>query len=323
METIILTLDKIVTSMPQFGIAFLLLLLGKVFYDRTTSYQFNDELTTKDNPAFGVCLAGYLIGLSLAMSGALFGTGWSLKENLLTVLVGGLAALLLMRLSVFINDKLILYKFSIDKEMIQDRNLGTGFVVAGSCLATGFMLNGVLTGESSSFLLGIRDIAVYFVFGQLVLVVGGLVFQAITKYDLYKIIEQDNNIPAGISFGGFLTALGIIVRASLAGATSNFAEELTIMVIISAVGLSLLVIARVIADKVFLPASPLSKEVAVDKNPAAGAIAAACFICIAVLLSSAIRPNEMVYESTVEESVMEIPIENEQVTIGKAVKGEK
>jgi len=303
MDAIMVTLQKVVTSMPQFGMAFVILLLGKVFYDYTTPYHFNEELTTKDNPAFGVCLSGYLIGLGIAMSGALFGAEWSLRENILIVLVGGIAAIILMRLSVFINDKLILYKFSIDKEMIQDRNLGTGFVVAGSCLATGLMLNGVLTGESASFLIGVRDIIVYFAIGQLILVLGGLVFQMMTSYDVQKVIGRDNNIPAGISFGGFLVALGIIIRTGLAGAGSNLLEEIGTIIVIAVVGIVLLAITRIIADKVFLPASPLSKEVATDKNSAAGAIAAACFICIAILLAAAINPNQGIISEEVNTTV--------------------
>ena len=52
----------------------------------------------------------------------------------------------------------------------------------------------------------------------------------------------------------------------------------------------LLVLSRVIVDKVFLPESPLSKEVETDRNPAAGALAAASFIIIALLFTAAINP---------------------------------
>ena len=155
------TFGIVVDRMPNFGVVFVLLLLAKLFYDKTTSYQFDEELTEKDNAAFGVCLAGYLVGVGIALVGALFGTGDSLGEDMITLLIGGVATILLMRLGVLINDRLILWRFSVDKEVIQDRNVGTGFVVAGSCVATGFMLNGVLSGESSSLLGGIIDIVVY------------------------------------------------------------------------------------------------------------------------------------------------------------------
>jgi len=280
-----------VGRMPNFAVIFALLLLAKVFYERTASYQFDEELTEKDNPAFGVCLAGYLVGVAIALVGALFGTGDSLGPDMITLLIGGVATILLMRLGVLVNDKLILRKFSIDKELIQDRNVGTGFVVAGSCVATGFVLNGVLSGESDSLLGGILDIAIYWTVGQAVLVVGALVFQLITSYDVHKVIEEDDNIAAGISFGGFLAALGIITGGALAGATGNLGEEIAITLVLAAVGIFFLICARFIADRVLLPRSPLSKEVAVDRNPAAGAIAAACFIATALLLSASLNPG--------------------------------
>ena len=280
-----------VGRMPNFAVIFALLLLAKVFYERTTSYQFDEELTEKDNPAFGVCLAGYLVGVAIALVGALFGTGDSLGQDMITLLIGGVATILLMRLGVLVNDKLILWRFRIDKELIQDRNVGTGFVVAGSCVATGFVLNGVLSGESDSLLGGILDIAIYWTVGQAILVLGALVFQLITSYDVHQVIEEDDNMSAGISFGGFLAALGIITGGALAGATGNLGEEIAITLVLATVGIFFLICARIIADRVLLPRSPLSKEVAVDRNPAAGAIAAACFISTALLLSAALNPG--------------------------------
>ena len=48
-----------------------------------------------------------------------------------------------------------------------------------------------------------------------------------------------------------------------------------------------------IADKVLLPGSPLAKEVAEDQNPAAGAVAAASFLLVAVLFAGAVNPGEI------------------------------
>lgn len=309
MDSVLATLDTVVAAMPNFAAIFVLLLLAKLFYDKTTPYGFDEELVEKDNAAFGVCLAGYLVGVGIALTGALFGTGGDLGEDMVTLLIGGVATILLMRLSVLINDKLILRHFSVDKELIQDRNVGTGFVVGGSCVATGFMLNGVLSGQSSTLAAGIVDIGIYWAVGQAILIVGSLVFQLITSYDIHKVIEDDDNVAAGISFGGFLVALGIITRGALAGATSNLGEEILTTLIFAAFGILFLVCGRIIADRVFLPRSSLSKEVAVDRNPAAGAIAAACFICVALLLSTAINPGATPELEEGEETVVETVVE--------------
>jgi len=44
-------------------------------------------------------------------------------------------------------------------------------------------------------------------------------------------------------------------------------------------------------DRVFLPKSPLSKEIAVDRNAAAGAMAAASFIIVAIIFAASVSPN--------------------------------
>jgi uncharacterized membrane protein YjfL (UPF0719 family) len=93
---------------------------------------------------------------------------------------------------------------------------------------------------------------------------------------------------AGLSFGGFLVAIGIITKVSLTGASSNILTEIVTTTMLATSGLFLLVLVRIIADRVILPSSKLSKEVAVDKNVAAGAVAAASFVSVALAFSYAV-----------------------------------
>jgi len=290
-EAVTSSLSQVFSILPFFGLLFVALYLGKLVYDKTTSYHFDDELTNKDNPAFGAHLALYMVGLAIALTGVLFGASTdveNLGREFGSMAIYAALAIILVRLSVWVNDRCILNKFSIEKEMIQDRNVGTAFVVGGSCVATGLIINGAMTGFSEGILQGIRDVVIYFAVGQVILIAGSHVFQAITSYDVHQVIEHDNNVAAGISFGGFLVALGIITRASLVGASSDILAEIVTTLIIAAIGIVILVAARVIADRVILPKSPLSKEVAVDKNAGAAAVAASVFICLALVFSAAI-----------------------------------
>ena len=158
-------------------------------------------------------------------------------------------------------------------------------------IATGLMLSGVLSGTSGSLMLLIRDVMIYWAAGQLILIIDGLVFQAITRYDVHKSIEDDANPAVGISFGSFLVAQGLITRTALTGAGSDLGRELLITAVIAGSGLILLLVGRVIADKVFLPHGALSQEVAEHKNTAAAVIAAAAFLVIAILFSTAANPG--------------------------------
>ena len=63
-------LNRIGWSLPLFLIAFAALWLAKAVYQKTEAFGFNDQLTDKDNPAFGTVLAGYLLGVTFALTGA-------------------------------------------------------------------------------------------------------------------------------------------------------------------------------------------------------------------------------------------------------------
>ena len=291
MQIMIDSVTEILAKMPNFGFLLIGLILSKYFFDLTTKFKFDTELTENDNPAFGVALAGYLFGSGIALSGAVFGAGISLKEDAVHIAIMSVMVIFLMRVSVLINDWAILYKFSISKELIEDKNVGTGFVLAGGSIATGCMLNGALSGQSETFAAGLIDIIIFWSIGQVILMVGGIIFQAITHYDIHEVIGKDHNLAAGLSFGGFLTAQGVIIRNALYGASSNIAEEVIITGVFAVFGIILLIITRIIVDRVFLPKSPLSKEIAVDRNAAAGAMAAASFIIVAIIFAASVSPN--------------------------------
>jgi uncharacterized membrane protein YjfL (UPF0719 family) len=292
MDAILHTLERLLTILPTLAAGVVILYLGKLLFAWTVPYKFQEQLIHKDNPAFGVAFLGYMVGLAIAISGSLLVRG-NVLDDLTDLAVGGAVSIVLMRLSIFINHRLILYKFNVDKELIEDRNVGTAFVVAGSSLATGLLLNGVMQGDSSPMLgvplLGaVRDMVVYWLLGQAILVAGGLVFNRLAGYDVQKEIGTDHNLPAGINCGGLLVALGIIIRASLIGADSNLLVESAITFISAAAGILLLVLIQVIVSHLFFSKSPFAHEVVKDKNPAAGAISAACAIGVAILLAAAL-----------------------------------
>lgn len=287
------TLDQVLNAMPLFATVFLLAFAAKWIFQKTTRYCIDDELTTRDNPAFGIAFGGYITGVAIALSGALFPwQGVTLGAELLTIALFGALAAMLMRLSLWINDRAILHSFCIEKELVTDHNYGTGFVVAGSSIATGFMLRGVMAGFSDSLATGLRDTVIYFAVGQLVLIAGGWVYARTAPYDVHDEIEK-NNHAAGISFGGYLAALGYIVSVALTGATSDWVDEVITALVIAVIGMVLLVTARVIADYFLLPRSPLAKEVAEDKNMAAGVMAATSFLLVAILFAGSMNPQRL------------------------------
>lgn len=307
-DVLLSSINHVLMGLPAFAAALLLAAFARWIFGRTSVFRIDEELVDRDNPAAGVAFAGYIAGVAIAISGAVYPANEvALLSAVLTVIVFGAIAALLMRLSLWINDHAILYRFSIAKELVKDRNAGTGFVVAGSSIATGFMLRGVLSGFSASVWMALRDIAIYFVVGQAVLVAGGWVYTRFAGYDVQKEIGDHDNVAAGISFGGYLVALGYITSTALEGASSQWASEIVTSLVLAVFGTIFLVLVRVLVDVLLLPKSPLAKEVAVDRNSAAGAVAAAAFVLVAVLFSASVQPDRAAVPALVDHAPLEAP----------------
>lgn len=260
-------LNNLVVSGIYLVCAFVLFWVGKLVYDWTTpSYRVREELVEKDNAALAVAMVGYYLGLVLAIGGVLSGPSLGLEEDLIDVMIFGPLSIVLMNLSRLINDRLILHGFSIREEIIRDQNVGTGAVVCASYIATGLVIYGVVSGELGT----VFTTVVFWLLGQGVLVVGGLVYEWITPYGIHAEIEQDN-AAAGVAFAGALVGLGNIVRHAVTGDFISWEVDLQGFVGYAAVGLVLLPIVRMATDRVLLPGRRLSDEIANQEKPNVGA----------------------------------------------------
>jgi uncharacterized membrane protein YjfL (UPF0719 family) len=287
MDALLGSLAAMLALVPYLLFALVLFFLGKLVFDLTTpGIQDDKELSERRNPAFAVFWAGYMLGLALAISGALLRLGPSIWENLVDIGTSGVAAILLLRLSMVLGDRLILRDFDANKEIVGDRNLGAGFAFAGLFVASGLVIAGVMTGRSDSWLGMVRDIAVYWATGQIFIVGSWFVFRLLARYDVHKSIAEDNNAAVGISLGGFFAAMGVILKAALTNAGSDLGAELLVTLVVGLVGLLFLALARALTTLVLLPRVGLGSEVAVERNVAAGAVSAVSYVASALLLGA-------------------------------------
>jgi uncharacterized membrane protein YjfL (UPF0719 family) len=262
-----------------FGLAYVflgvvILVVAKIVKDLLTSYKIDEELTQKDNTALALSLAGYFAGVIIVFIGAAAGddiTASALKRDELLKIVGhdtlwALAGIVALNIGRLVVDKLVLYKFSTKKEIVEDRNAGAGAVEAGCYIATGLIISGAISGDGG----GWWSALAFFALGQLTLVVFGFFYQLITSYDIHEEIEKDN-VAAGVSLGSGMVAIGIILFRATSGNFENWAENLTEYGIVSVIGFVAMIVLMKITDYVFLPKSTLAHEIVEDRN-----IGAAC-----------------------------------------------
>lgn len=264
-----------------------IIFLGRGFYRFVRKVQVEKEVMA-GNTALSVALAGYLLGLGIAASGGLLvdADGW--HKSLMIGLVG-LVSMALLEVSLFINDNFILSHFR-NMEEIQKNNLGVAFIEAGGCVATGLMINGVMSGKAEGLVEKAMFAGIYWAIGQAILVLGSYFFRPICGYHLDDDLGSDRNAAAGLSFGGFLVSLGIVIQSAMHGVSTEFFPEIATIGVFFVIGFAMLIIGKILLARVLMPSGRMFKEIDENGNTGAAALSAVGYICIAVVFAASISP---------------------------------
>jgi uncharacterized membrane protein YjfL (UPF0719 family) len=261
-----MTLDTLILALVYLVSAYILFWLGKVVFDRIhTEFHVNEELLEKDNAALALTLAGYYFGLVLAIGGVIVGPSYGLLDDIIDLFLYGPLAIVLLNISTVINDKLILYQFNNNTEIIRDHNAGTGVVAGAVYVATGPILFGAISGEGGT----IWTALAFWGLGQVVLVITGLIYEWITPYSIHEQIEQDN-VAVGVSFAGALIGMGNIIRYAVSGDFQAWVENLTTFTAYALFGLVAMPAIRLATDKILLPGASITAKLVEQDNPHLG-----------------------------------------------------
>lgn len=288
-------------------LGFLVLTLAKIAKDFLTPYKVDEQLTQKDNPALGLSMTGYFLGVVIIFLGALCESEEGLESysfsaygsDLLEVFLYSLGGILLLNLSRVIVDKLILRHFSTKKEIIEDRNTGTGAVEFGNYVASGLIIAGALNGEilvdlggevagaaeaaGPAWWMGPWLALLFFLLGEVGLVLFVFFYQLFTRYNIHAEIEKDNTA-AGVALAGNMIAIGVILLKGLKGDFIGYAANITNFAVYAVAGCILLFLVRWIADLFMLPGATFDEEISKDRNLSAAWIESAVVIGSACII---------------------------------------
>ena len=261
------------------------LLVAKVAQDLITRYSISQQVTGENNAALGLSMAGYYLGVVLVFVGALYqplsvvrdedwaptsATYWG---EVLEVAVYALVGIVVLNAARIVVDRLVLHRFATEKEIVEDRNTGTGAVEFGVYLATGLVIAGSIAGtgstEAGGTEVGVLDSAVrslvFLGLGMIVLILYSLFYQLTTSYDIHDEIERDNTA-VGVALAGNLIAMGLVTFKAVFGEFVGWPESLAGFLVFAVLGFVLLFTVRQIADIVLLPGAKLQQELSADRN---------------------------------------------------------
>ncbi len=274
-------LDQMLRGFTYLAVVLVLLVIGKLVYDGLhRRFVLRTELVEKDNLAVALAVAGYYLGLVIVLGGVVSGpASFNMFDDVIGLVIFGVLGIVLLNLSAWINDKVVFSKFDNEKEIVEDRNAGMGAVEGGNYVAVGLITAGAMSGEG-----GLLPGLVFWVLGLVALIVAGLLYDKITSYDLHEQIEKDN-VAVGVAFAGVLVGFGNIIRLAGDGDFVSWNESLTEFGYYTLVGLILLPLIRIFADKVLLPGASLSDELVQDRpNLGAGFIEAVSYLAASMLI---------------------------------------
>ena len=294
----LIEIDSFMDAVHLTGAAYVLLLLivllvARKVFDLASPYQLAEELTSHDNKAIALSFGGFLFGAGLIVQTVLSHDSHSLPGStdnaqdsflflfdLLSTTLWSFLGIILLLVARFINDKLLLSTFDNTKELVTDRNLGTGAVECGSFVGSAVMIQAALSGSESQFFVSLLATLVFFALGQAGFIAFGLIFQKVARFDLHGEIEKDN-VAAGVSFGLNLIAIGVLLSGYLKSADSALGF------LIWFVFATLIILAcRYFVDKVILPGDLLDEEISRDQNWGAGLVEGLCSIALAIIVTA-------------------------------------
>ena len=278
----------------------IVLLLAKVVRSAVTRHREDEEVVQRQNLAEALRLSGYLIGVVLVFVGAVYqpahlalieaGIGFDAQFGLdvLRVFLYSLAGIVVLNLLRISMDKLVLYKFDVEKEIVEDRNVGTGAVEFGIYVATGLMIAGSLSGAGGGGeLFEAITTLVFLVLGQVVLLLFALFYQLTTSFDVHDEIERDN-AAVGMAFGGNLVAIGFVMLKALSGDFLSWQQSIIEFVVFAVVGFVLLYVLRLLVDLLVLPRVNVSQQLTGERNAGVALVESAVVISCSLILFFAI-----------------------------------
>lgn len=289
----IITSDLFYFLIIDLLLALLLLSAMRFITGAVDHIDTTDELSQRDNFAFGISLAGAILALGIVLSGAISGEK---AESLLTEMLGislyGLAGLTLIKIGRWFHDRIALHRLDKNVE-ISTRNISVAIVDACAVIATAIIIRSTLLWAEGLEVVTFVAITISFVVSQGLLLVT-------TRYREYRYSRgnfgttmqrafKDNNVAAALRHGGYLIGVSIAVTIGsnyIYYDTQNILSSLWSWSVFSLFMLMTFHLLAIIAKKIVLRKIDIKREVDLQSNVGVASVDFATNLSIALILSA-------------------------------------
>jgi len=251
----------------------------------------NDELANKDNPAFGISIAGVALAVTIMITGAISGDASStLLNETIFVTSYGVLGIVLMIVAKLIFDKISMPAFSMRDEIIKG-NIAASILDAGNVVATAIVIRAIMIWVEGDTFSGIVIVVVGFLFSQLILSLLSLyrlkIFELKNKFSIQTAI-QENNIALAWRFIGF--RIGIALAITATSGLVPYSQDFIMMGLywlIASFALAIIVsVLAGLADKIILKGIDVNDEVNNQGNIAIGIIQCVTSMSVGIIIAT-------------------------------------
>lgn len=275
-----LALDELLRTAAFLVLFLVLFLFSKWFKDLISTYKLSTELIERNNQAIGLAMSGYYLATAFIFAGSVFGPTRGLMQDLLFVGFYSLLGIVMLNLSAWLTDMLMLRRFCDTAQLVQEKNVGVGAVHCGIYIATGLIAAGAVSGEGG----GVVSAIVFFLLGQVSLLIFSMIYERFSCYDIHEELLK-HNVAAGIAFGGSLVALAIIIMNANAGDAQFWSIDLIQFGWDNLAAFVFLPLMRLAVDRMIIPGHSLGRDIRDEANIGAGMLEGGCAVAFAIVLA--------------------------------------
>lgn len=263
-------------------IGLVVLFVAKLISDRLTPFDDDHCIEEDGNGAYAMRRVGMYLALAFAIAGCVKGaTREEFPDNLIWLGITSVVAAVLVGFCLLVGRRLTFPGLSM-REAVASQNMAVGWVELGSRLAIGLIAFAAFQGEGE-----LSDAVVFMLLAQLALVLSFYVYEAVTRYDMRAELK-DANSAAGITVGGWMLSLGLILAACISGPSEDWLTDISLFGLWALFGLALLVAITWVGDWLFLPKSTSEQQVTKNRNLAAAGLLTGLNIGLAAIVASTI-----------------------------------
>lgn len=273
-------------------IAILLLSTMRYVMGITGKVNTTQELSQRDNFAYGISMAGSVLAMGIVLTGAITGES---ANNYLNEVIGmsayGLVGLLLIKAGRWVHDKFSLNQFH-KSQLILERNKAVAITDAASAIATAIIVRAVLIWVEGFDFDTFIAIFVGWLISQFILVLVSWIrerrFNRSNVAGFQQALVQ-GNVALAVRYSGHLIGTAIAVTAAshfIIYDPQYLVTGLLSWLAISLVMMILLKVLATIAKRIVLMNIPREIEIEQQHNVGVAAIEFAINISIALVLSA-------------------------------------